>query len=146
MSNKLIFELFDLATITYPVANARIVACVTNKRGIPIAFGTNQRKSNPIANRLLVDSGKPAGAMYLHAEMDAILKALRRLGNDDRFEEKGITLFVARAKRTHPGSNFVSGLALPCKACTSLILRTNISKVVFTTNAEDSVTFETWRL
>ena len=63
-------------------------------------------------------------------------------------KEKGMTLYVARAKRTFPGSDFVSGLALPCKACTSLILKTGISKVVFTTDSTDesTISFETWRL
>ena len=113
---------FDLACKRPPVFRARIAAILTDKRGRIVAVGFNSTKTNPLAKRLNPLSG------YLHAEMDAILRARR----------EGFTgwtrasLYVARARIRRDTGVFERGTALPCPGCARLIRDVGITSIIHT--------------
>ena len=113
---------FDLACKRPPVFRARIVAILTDKRGRIVSIGFNSTKTNPLAKRYNPLSG------YLHAEMDAILRA-RREGFEDW---NRASLYVARARIRRETGAYECGIAMPCKGCARLISDFNIGKVVHT--------------
>jgi tRNA(Arg) A34 adenosine deaminase TadA len=93
-----------LYRMTFPndyVSGAKIGACVTHKKRI-ISYGFNQKKSHTIQARY----GKYP---YLHAEIDAIRKALFVL---DPGILKKCCVYVMRIKK-----NNKLGLSKPCIAC-----------------------------
>lgn len=113
---------FDLACKRPPVFRARITAILCDKRGRIVSVGFNSTKTNPLAKRYNPLSG------YLHAEMDAILRA-RREGFEDWSKA---SLYVARAKREAKGEAYHMGNACPCPGCARLIADFNIGTVIHT--------------
>jgi tRNA(Arg) A34 adenosine deaminase TadA len=105
------------------VGNQTLAACVVKRNKI-ISFGHNKNKTHPLQNKFT----KHPEAIYLHAEIDAIKNALKRVSTEDLL---GSTLYVVRTKKD--GSE---GLAKPCKGCMQAIESFGISKVVYTTNIE----------
>jgi len=97
--------------------------------------GFNRYKTHPLAKKYNPLSG------YLHAEMDAILGAMRiagaQRGRGERselgFEDWGkATLYVARAKREAKGEAYHMGNACPCPGCARLIKDVGITSVIHT--------------
>lgn len=104
----------------------RLAACVTYKGKI-VAFGLNKRKSHPL--QLLY--GKNKESWFLHAEIDAIQKATKRL---DNYEFTRSNLYVARVKfESSISRKLVNGLARPCIGCARCIAAFGFKKVVYTT-------------
>lgn len=114
--------LFDICVKRPPVFRARMAAAVVDKRGRIVSIGLNLKKTNPLAKRYNPLSG------YLHAEMDAILRA-RREGFEDW---NRASLYVARARIRRETGMFEGGMAMPCKGCARFISDFNIQKVIHT--------------
>ena len=105
---------------------ARLAACVVHKGKI-VSFGLNRLKSHPF--QLLY--GKNKDALFLHAEVDAIYRATKKL---DSAELAKSTLYVARLKRAHSiHKGFVNGLARPCVGCARCIATFGLKRVIYTT-------------
>lgn len=112
----------------------RLAACVTYKGKI-VSFGLNRLKSHPF--QLLY--GKNKDSLFLHAEIDAIYRATKKLTTQELAKS---TLFVARVKRAssiHKGT-FVNGLARPCVGCARCVATFDLKRVVYTTEQG----FDTW--
>ena len=81
-----------------------------------IAVGLNQRKTHPLQKKF----GKNSDSIYLHAEIDAIVNAIR-LG----YTIEGSKLYVARVfRRTE-----LPALAKPCEGCQRAIIHFGIRSV-----------------
>jgi tRNA(Arg) A34 adenosine deaminase TadA len=129
VSNKdaaIIDMLKPLAADNVNEIGARLAACITYK-GKVVSFGLNRLKSHPF--QLLY--GKNKDSLFLHAEVDAIYRATKRL---DTHELSKSTLYVARVKRASSvDAGFVNGLARPCVGCARCIATFGLRKVVYTT-------------
>lgn len=106
------------------VGNQTLASCIVKKNKI-ISFGHNKKKTHPLQSKF----NKHPEAIYLHAEIDAIKNALKRVSVDDLV---GSTLYIARTKKD--GSE---GLAKPCKGCMQAIDSFGIKEVVYTSSIEN---------
>lgn len=105
---------------------ARLAACIVYKGKI-VSFGHNRRKSHPFQ----IMYGKNKDSIFLHAEIDAIYKATKRLST---YELGKSSLYVARVKfESSVSKNFVVGLAQPCIGCARCIANFGLKKVIYTT-------------
>lgn len=120
---KILNELMKIAEDVAPVSRAKICAAVVLKNEI-VAYGTNQKKSHPLQRKY----AKNIHACYLHAEIDAIVKASKRISPE---QFKQATIYVARVKKTNEG-RYVRGLAKPCPGCQSAIFAFGFKDVIFT--------------
>lgn len=109
-----------------PVRNAQLAAMIFYKGRI-ISIGYNQKKSHPMAAKF----SKNPDAIFLHAEVDAVIKALKKLSEA---ELKRATLIVARVK-TDENGKLVFGMAKPCPGCSKCIAAYGIRKVIYTENS-----------
>ena len=75
-------------------------------RGCILALGHNQLKSHPL------QADYKNYRIYLHAEMDALRKALRSIGKEELAQ---CYLYVLRLKRG--GRGWIRGCAKPCNDC-----------------------------
>lgn len=98
----------------------RMGAVLANRGGL-LGVGYNRLKSHPLQAKF---SGRP-GAIYLHAEIDAVVSALRDFSMP---EIEGSTLYVARVLK-----NGQPGLAKPCPGCQRAIMHFGIANVEWTT-------------
>ena len=108
--------------------NAKISAAVVYRSKI-ISIGHNMMKSSPFQKKY----GKNKDAIYFHAEINAIHKAIQ-LGYD-KFHKS--TLYVVRVKWDGSYKNkLIHGLAKPCGdkncGCTNAILRYDFKNVIYT--------------
>lgn len=103
------------------VSKCRVAAMLVQNNNVPISIGANKRKSHPLQARF----GKNEHAIYLHAEIDAIAKALKTLDGE---ELSKCVLYVCRILQD--GS---FGLAKPCPGCQSAIKAFGIQTVVWST-------------
>jgi deoxycytidylate deaminase len=91
-----------------------------------VSYGFNSRKSHPLQYRY----SKHEKATCIHAEIDAIKNALRRVTVD---QLRGAFLYVARAKSPAPGkAKTLKGLAKPCIGCARAIGAFGINNVHWT--------------
>ena len=102
----------------YP-GNQRIASMLTFKNTI-IAEGNNQFKTHPLQKRYATNPE----ALWLHAEIDTISKALKTL---DTHQFRNTTLYVARLKK-----DGTVGKARPCHGCANLIKQMRIGRIVWT--------------
>lgn len=109
-----------------PVRNAQLAAMIVYKGRI-ISVGYNQKKSHPMAAKF----SKNPDAIFLHAEVDAVIKALKKISEA---ELKRATLIVARVKTDEKGK-VVFGIAKPCPGCTKCIENYGIKTVIYTENS-----------
>jgi len=108
-----------------PVRSSRIKAGLIYKNEL-LFVGTNRMKSHPFQKKF----GKNEDAIYLHAEIDCIVNALR---NDMSLDEiSKSTMLVVRNKRQ--GKKWVDGIAKPCLGCQRAIAHFNIMNVIYTTD------------
>lgn len=84
-----------------------------------ISIGVNQLKSHPLQAKF----GHNEEAIFLHAEIDAIRNALKRVNS---LALQRATLYVARSK------NGRMRLSKPCSGCQKAIIHFNISNVIWT--------------
>lgn len=109
---KIFLILEDIAKENKNKYNAFMSAAVVHKKEI-ISIGTNQEKTHPLQERF----SKNPHAVYLHAEISAIARALRVV--DENFLSK-CDLYVMRVKKDNK-KNFVRGMAKPCEGCSQAI-------------------------
>ena len=102
------------------VGRAKVAALIVYKN-MPIALGKNSLKSHPIQAMF----GRNSDAVYLHAEIDAIIKALKEISLE---ELKKSTLYISRILR-----DGTCGLSRPCTGCQKAIKAFGIEKIVWTT-------------
>lgn len=111
-----------------PVSKAKIAAMIVYKGKI-ISIGVCQWKSHPFA----VKYAKHPEAIWLHAEVDAIFKAKRKLSET---EFKKSTLIVVRTKQNADGAPLY-GIAKPCIGCEKCIIDHGIKNVIYTETTND---------
>lgn len=110
---------------------AKMAACIVIRNEI-ISIGINSSKSHPLASRFR----KNEEAIFKHAEIDSIIKALKHV---DEEELTKATLYVYRVKKkTRYSKVWSDGLAEPCSGCKQAIEHFGIKRVVFSTE-EDGV-------
>lgn len=121
--DKILSLLCKIASDCIPVARARIAAAVVYKGEI-VSIGVCKYKTHPIQRTF----GRNKDSIFLHAEIDALIKASRR-----NVDMSKCILYIARVKR--PCSNlfeWVSGLAKPCDGCAKAIEAYGIRKIIYT--------------
>ena len=102
----------------YP-GNQRMGAFVVYKNTV-IAKGMNQEKTHPLQKKFAVREE----AEFIHAEVDAISKAIKILNTEQLAKA---TIYIARMKK-----DGTQGLAKPCQGCANLIKSLNIKRIVWT--------------
>jgi len=117
--------LFDEASEMVPVCGARITAAIVFKNKI-ISIGRNKNKTHPFQKRFC----KHPDSIILHAENDAIVKALKRISVSDLSKS---TIYIARAKKLNKHSPFGYGMVKPCEGCTRALAAFNIKTIYYTT-------------
>lgn len=121
--NDVIYKiLVRIAEDVAPVSNARIAAAIVYKGNV-IAIGVNSNKSDPLQAKY----SKNEHAIYLHAEISAIKKALKVMSPS---ELSKCELHIVRRKMTN--GIFSDGLAKPCVGCQRAIDTYNIQRVYYT--------------
>lgn len=119
-STKVLNYLTALAAETPKVGNARIAAAILNGNTW-VSVATNKNKTHPTQARF----AKNSRAIYLHAEVHAIVKALKTL---EISELRGCDLYIARVA----GINREVAPVTPCVGCAKAIREFGISKVYHT--------------
>lgn len=102
---------------------AKLAAAVVVDNEI-VGLGVNRMKTHPMQAMFR----KNNHAIYIHAEIDAIAKAVKALRTKDLSRA---TLYIARVKKDRK-DNWVDGLAKPCKGCMQAIASFGIKKVIWT--------------
>ena len=105
------------------VGGARVASVLVFK-GVPVAFGTNERKTSPFAAYY----GKNNDAIYFHAETRVLNKATKNISMKKLSQ---CTLYVARVKKIKKTDQMVPGLAKPCKGCMAAISDFPPARVVY---------------
>jgi tRNA(Arg) A34 adenosine deaminase TadA len=113
-----------LATSVKKVGAGRLAATIW-MRGVLISAGVNSLKTHPVQKRFGADQYK----IFLHAETDAIVKALRLIQD---FSEA--YMYIARVKKDGDGK-FVPALAKPCEGCMGLIHHYGPKGIFWTTDS-----------
>ena len=122
--------LFDEAQEAKPIFGARVAAAVVYKNKI-ISIGRNQKKTHPQQKKY----SKHPQSIHLHAENEAIIKAMRHL----TVEQIGkTTMYIARARRSSSTGPFEYGNVAPCSGCEKALKEYKI-KTVYYTNDEGTV-------
>lgn len=120
-------DLVTLATAIPRAGAASISAALVMNNKI-VSYGFNSYKTHPFQKKF----GKNKDAVCIHAEIDAIKNALKKVNVDDL---KYATLYIARAKNKDQNSKKDHwGLSKPCEGCCRAISSFNIKKVYYTTN------------
>lgn len=106
----------------------KLAAAVVSKKDI-ISIGMNTMRSHPIQKKF----GKNDNAIYLHAEIDAIVNSLNHIDKD--FLRK-CTLYVYRVKKdgNPKDRRWVDGLSCPCEGCMGAVDAFKIKRVVHSTD------------
>ena len=121
--NKIISLLRTIAVDVAPVRTSKIAAAIVHKGEI-ISVGICRYKTHP----LMREWGKNNESIYLHAEVDAIIKAMKR-----GVPLNKCVLYVVRVKRPSSFSDqWVDGLAKPCLGCAKAIVSVGIKQVIYT--------------
>jgi deoxycytidylate deaminase len=114
--------LLKVATDVTPVGAAKVAAAVLYK-GRVVAIGVCRYKSHPYQKQF----GRDHHSIYLHAEVDVLIKAKRRLTPSELSKS---TLLVARVKSIK--GEYVAGLAKPCEGCQRAIRELGVKNVIYT--------------
>lgn len=110
--------LHEMAAISPRVGNARIACAIVHRNGRIVSATTNKRKTHPLQARY----AKNERAIYLHAEVNAIVQALREL---DVSDFKGCDMYLARVA----GRDFHPAVVEPCPGCARAIRDFGIRRV-----------------
>lgn len=125
--DKYLSILSVIAQDVFPVGNAKIAACIVYKGSI-ISIGHCSYKTHPLQARY----GRNAHSIFLHAEVDALIKARSRVLKRG-ISLKKCTMYVARVKRPSAFSDqWTTGLAKPCDGCMKAIRGAGITNIVYT--------------
>ena len=109
---------------TSPVKNKfKLTAGIYYKNSlISIGYASNT-KTHPLQKRF----GKNAESLFIHAEIDAIIKAIKHLTSF-----KKTTLYVFRVKRQGKyDKTWIDALACPCPGCQKAILEFEIPRIIY---------------
>lgn len=117
---RILSYLTELAYVTPRVGNARVAAAVV-KGGRIISVATNKRKTHSVQERYK----KNPAAVYLHAEIGAIVKALGKL---DVSELAQCDVYIARVA----GTDKTVAPIHPCKGCERAIRDFQLRRVYHT--------------
>ncbi len=125
--------LSTIAEDVIPVGHARIAAAIVYKNEL-ISVGVCSYKSHPLQKHY----GRNTHSIYLHAEVDALIKARSRMADPKQGRLRGIslkkcTLYIARVKRASSSdASFIPGLAKPCEGCMKAIHEAGLTNIIFT--------------
>ena len=109
------------------ITRGKLAACLVIQNDL-ISIGQNSGKTHPIQKKF----SKNAHSIFMHAEINCIINALRVVDEDDL---QRATLYVHRVKRkSKTDHNWYDGLAEPCIGCKQAIEYYRIKKVVYSTN------------
>ena len=108
-----------------PVKSSRIRAGLVYKNQL-LCVGQNKLKSHPFQKRF----GKNESAIYLHAEVDCIVNAIR--SNIPLSDISKSSLIVVRIKKNV--NEWIVATAKPCSGCQRAIAHFDINKVLYTTD------------
>lgn len=123
MNLSLLNVLAELAKQKQPeIRNFRLAAAVVYKHREIVTIGYPRKKTHPVQKL----HGNNDHSIYLHAEIDALIKALRSTALDKHY-----TMYVARVKQK-PNGHFILGIAKPCNGCKGFIHKCGIDEIVFT--------------
>lgn len=111
--------LAEISQDVVPVGRQRLASLIVYK-GYPVSIGTNKMKTHPMQAKF----GAHKEKNYMHAEIDAIIRALKQL---DEKELSRSTLYVCRTK-----ANGSWGMSKPCVCCAEAIRQYGIARVVWT--------------
>lgn len=103
-------------------ARCRLAAMLVH-RNVPVALGTNKLKSHPLQAKF----GMNEHSIYLHAEIDALIKAVKELTAEQLNKS---TLYVARVLK-----NGNTGMAKPCPGCARALKSFGIQRIVWSTES-----------
>ncbi|SVE26487.1 uncharacterized protein METZ01_LOCUS479341 [marine metagenome] len=126
-----IFETLERTAIDSKGLAGRFkLACAIVYRKTIITIGTNSYKTHPIMS----EYGVNEDSIYLHAEIDAINKALKLISKKQLAQ---CDLYILRVKREQGvESAWIRGLAKPCSGCMKAIKQYKIRKVYYTKDYE----------
>lgn len=126
---KILDSVFKLSVDTPYCFRAKVAAAIYKNKSL-IAYGFNRYKTHPVQQLY----AKHPKACYIHAEIDAIIKALKRISSEDF---RNCDLYVARSKKDSPKGKYVPALAKPCIGCTRAIMAFGFKSVFYTENECD---------
>lgn len=109
-----------------------LAAMIINNKNEILSIGYSLKKTHPFQKRF----GKNDKAIYLHAEIDAIHKALKR--NTLETLQRS-TIFIVRLKKFEVSKRkFITiyGLAKPCQGCMAAIKEFGIKRIYHTCNED----------
>lgn len=134
---KRIFTMLGTVAESIPkMGHVRMAAAIVHRNEV-ITIGICERKTHPLQNRFK----KCFDAIYMHAEINAIRKAIRILGSDELAK---CDLFVARVKKFGDANHVLGwGNAKPCSGCFACIEAFNIQHVYYTIDSETSLMWNT---
>jgi len=126
VKHKKYFNILEkVAIASEPVFRQRIAALLVYKGEI-LSIGVNKKKTHPFQKKF----AKNKEAIYLHAETDCIVNALKSYDTDIISKS---TMYVLRLKRpTTDSKHFVYGLSKPCEGCMRAIAQFDIKHVYYT--------------
>lgn len=107
---------YEALTNSSLIRSSRHAAAIVYKKRV-LSIGHNKRKTHPIELRWQ----KKPGAIFLHAEKDAIIKAMNRYG-DQILQD--CTLYVIRVMK-----NGDLGCSKPCESCQNFINSLDIKRI-----------------
>lgn len=116
--------LLEQAKTQEPVKSSRITAGLIYKNEL-LFIGKNKLKSHPFQKKF----GKNELAIYLHAEVDCIVNAIRN--NMPLSDISKSTMVVVRTRQNGPIWELAT--AKPCSGCQRAIAHFDIKKVLYTT-------------
>ena len=114
--------------------NRQKVGCIIVEKGRIIARGVNSTKTHPLAAAF----SKHPLAIYLHAEMGAIIKANRISSNFSN-----ASLYVARRTLTNTRKHDGCGLAKPCNGCAAAIAHFNFGLIAYSLDSGAKMNYVT---
>lgn len=125
---KIIKQLTTIAIDTQHPTNYKLIAGIVY-RGDIVSIGINNlNKTHP----LQVKHGRNPKGIYLHAEIDAIAKAYKRLSSKEMMKS---SIYVVRVRKFN--GEWARGCARPCELiCQPTIEAFNIGKVFWTEDEE----------
>ena len=111
-------------------ASAKVAAILVVKNR-EISTGRNSYKTHPLAAKF----GKNDEAICIHAELEAILKADKKIEGPDFGQA---TLYVCRVKSKSQDerNTLIWGNSCPCEGCTGAIAYYGVGRVVYSLDGE----------
>lgn len=131
MNPRIKQKLIDIAIENPGIRNRiKMAACIVYKNRA-IAYGINSYKTHP----LMMNSCYRKDQIFLHAEIDAIKNALKKINTEQLHK---CDLYVLRVKHPHKNSKeYVTAMAKPCPGCQQTIAAFGIQNILYTTDEEN---------